>query len=197
MVSARANEVRLGPPIAGSMVLWVCASMGLHVFALIVSFGVLGGGLIAGHGIEDGDGFGGTSIDFEIRGDPDQLPSGALAPSTAADPAGAPVQAQQEREETQRQPEDGTVPVAATEPQRAQRAQRARPDDRAGEEERRRAGQVAEQTRGEAEGTEQAPRPASKPKVEERAATTRPRARKRGTRARRSWGARGFSGATR
>lgn len=57
---------------------------------LLLGFsGAFGSGLLAGHGVEWGDGYTGDSVDLEIAGPEDGPPVGALAPS-AASPAQPP-----------------------------------------------------------------------------------------------------------
>jgi hypothetical protein len=63
----------------------------MHVLALFLSFGALGSGLFAGHGVEWGTGFGGESIEVEIEGDAEGAPRGA-APPSAASPEPAPIE---------------------------------------------------------------------------------------------------------
>lgn len=71
---------------------WVPVSLGLHALVLLLAFGRMGGGVLAGHGVEDGRGFGGHAVELEIRGERSPEPRGALAPS-AATPPPAPAEA--------------------------------------------------------------------------------------------------------
>lgn len=70
------------------MALWIAMSAGMHV-ALILGWGARGAGLFTGAGLRDGDGFAGTSVEFEIAGTNDDTPRGgssAGAAPTVAEP---------------------------------------------------------------------------------------------------------------
>lgn len=70
-----------GPPQAHSLWLWIIVSGGLHVLALVISFGVMGAGLLAGHGVRTGTGFGGQSVELEIQGERDGPAHGSIQPN--------------------------------------------------------------------------------------------------------------------
>ncbi|MFK7989860.1 MAG: hypothetical protein AB8I08_27825 [Sandaracinaceae bacterium] len=66
---------------------WLLVSGVVHALIAMIAIGVYGAGLLVeGRGQEDGDGFGGTSVEFEIRGPADRLPTGSMASRTAAPP---------------------------------------------------------------------------------------------------------------
>lgn len=66
---------RAGPPRQSALWLWASVSAGIHI-ATFLGFGAMGAGLFRGAGLRDGDGFGGTSVEFEIAGPEDGLPQG-------------------------------------------------------------------------------------------------------------------------
>ena len=85
---------------------WLLVSGIVHALIAMLAVGALGAGLlIEGRGTEDGDGFAGQSIELEIRGPEDGLPTGSTASRTAAPP---PTQSAPELEE----PEPGAEDVA-------------------------------------------------------------------------------------
>jgi hypothetical protein len=67
--------MRAGPPRQSALWLWASVSAGVHI-AIFLGFGTMGAGLFGGAGLRDGDGFGGTSVSFEIAGPEDALPEG-------------------------------------------------------------------------------------------------------------------------
>lgn len=102
------------------LVPWVLVSAVAHA---LIFLGVGGGvGLLARHGMESGDGFGGQSIEVEIAGPIDGEAHGATQPTSArAMPEVAPPPPAAEREEAV-EDADGEVPVEASAPAAPQAA---------------------------------------------------------------------------
>lgn len=119
---------------------WLLVSGVVHALIALIAIGTYGAGLLVeGRGQEDGDGLGGLSLEFEIRGPQDRLPTGSLTSATAAPPAvvpeivpdpdpGAP-EAPEEPPPPEPPPEtDGTVPIAPAPAPRPRPAQAPLPE---------------------------------------------------------------------
>ena len=99
----------LGPPAGSYVWPWILVSTIVHLVIFFMSWGLLGSGvLFPGHGVADGSGYGGTSVDLEIAGPRSNLPMGALPPSAAAD---QPTPAQPTAEPTEQPTAEPTEPV--------------------------------------------------------------------------------------
>lgn len=107
---------------------WMVVSGVLHALLTLLALGSYGAGLLVeGRGVEDGDGLGGTSVEFEIRGPRDRLPTGSMASRTAApvpvavpelvpdpEPTAPPAAEAPDRPTPVRPVPEGSVPVAAS-----------------------------------------------------------------------------------
>lgn len=117
-----------GPP--GAYVWpWILVSTIVHLVVFFMSWGLIGSGLFPGHGMADGSGFGGTSIEVEIAGPASNLPMGALPPSAMGDvpqPATPPPETEETEpvEEPTEIADDGALAVAPTPPERRPRPPR-------------------------------------------------------------------------
>jgi hypothetical protein len=116
----------MGPPAGSYVWPWILVSTIVHLVIFLLSWGLIGSGLfVPGHGVADGSGYGGTSVDLEIAGPASNLPMGALPPSAAADepaPATPPPVPTEPVEEPVDAPtetvDDGALAIAPTPPLR-------------------------------------------------------------------------------
>ncbi len=108
--------MKAGPPRQSALWLWASVSAGVHI-AIFLGFGAMGAGLFSGAGLRDGDGFGGTSISFEIAGPEDALPQGGMPGGYQEPIPEAQLEEQAASAETQTQASlQGELPVRAEEP---------------------------------------------------------------------------------
>ena len=106
---------------------WMLVSGIVHALIALVAIGTMGAGLLVeGRGVADGDGFGGRSVELEIRGPADRLPTGSTPAASAAPmpvPTAAPVEdpdvgAEEDAPVPPPEPEaeEGALAVSAPEP---------------------------------------------------------------------------------
>jgi hypothetical protein len=126
-----------GPPRPPALWPWLVFSGALHAFVFLATVGVLGAGLLAGRGVEQGTGFGGDSIELEIQGPAEGPARGALPPSAAtpspapaAAPAPAPVAPREPVTADEEVEDEPTVAVAPRPPPEPRRPEA--PDPREG-----------------------------------------------------------------